>query len=444
MELASLAARPAADGAGDPRRVERVRRGSPAAVASVRAGDRLLAVDGLVPRDAIDLGFSAAFQMSLLLERDGKRFVVTADGDPDADFGIEFPRPTFDGIKRCANACDFCFIDGLPEGLRDTLYVRDDDFRYSFLFGSYITLTNLGPADAERICYQRLSPLRVSVHATDLAVRRRLLANPSAPDILEQLDWFGGAGIRFHAQVVLVPGINDGAVLRQTIEDLAARHPTVQSVALVPVGLTRHSHLGALRPLSVADAESVLDESMYWQGRLRRRLGVSFVYPSDELYLLAGRRFPPAARYDDYPQLQNGVGLVPIFLREWQRVRRRLPSEVTPRRVLWVCGQAMERALGLVAHDFATVGGLSVEVVAVPNSFFGTGVTVSGLLTGADVARALEGQMADRVILPRAMFDAAGEHTLDDWSFLELASRLPGVVRAARTARELMEYTCAA
>jgi NifB/MoaA-like Fe-S oxidoreductase len=196
--------------------------------------------------------------------------------------------------------------------------------------------------------------------------------------------------------------------------------------------------------LSAADAGAALDETLRWQRRLRRRLGVSFIYASDELYLLAGQRFPPAAYYDDYPQLQNGVGLVPMFLHEWQRARRRLPREVTPRRVLWVCGQAMERALGLVARDFEPVAGLSVQVVAVPNSFFGTGVTVSGLLTGVDVARALDGLWADRVILPRAMFDAAGDRTLDDWSFVELAARLPGTVRAARTARELVEYTCAA
>jgi putative radical SAM enzyme (TIGR03279 family) len=463
--------------AGPGRRAEaviaRVRRGSPAARVGVRAGDVLLAVDGLRPRDVIDLGYgTAGAQVVLTLRRGGavREVRVERDGvdcgrdttarglaterersEPQrarkheaGDLGIDLMAPTLDGIRRCANRCPFCFIDGLPEGMRETLYIRDDDYRYSFLYGGFVTLTNLRPEDEARICYQRLSPLRVSVHATDLAVRRRLLANPRAPDILEQLDRLGAAGIEFHAQVVLVPGLNDGPVLTRTIADLAARYPSVRSVAVVPVGLTRHSHTVGLRTLDRADAAAALAECRSWQRRLRPRLGVRFVYPSDELYLLAGEAFPPPSHYDDYPQLQNGVGLVPLFLTEWRRVRRRLPAAVPPRRVLWVCGQAMERALGLVAEEMRTVEGLAIEVVAVPNAFFGTSVTVSGLLTGADVARALAGREADRVVLPRAMFDAAGERTLDDWTRAELAARLPGTVYVARTAGELLEATCAA
>jgi putative radical SAM enzyme (TIGR03279 family) len=261
---------------------------------------------------------------------------------------------------------------------------------------------------------------------------------------LEQLDRLGAAGIEFHAQVVLVPGVNDGSVLTRTIADLAARYPAVRSVAVVPVGLTRHSHTIGLRTLTAADATRALDECVRWQRRLRAPLGVRFVYPSDELYLLAERPFPPAAHYDDYPQLQNGVGLLPLFLGQWRRARRRLPATVPPRRVVWVCGQAMERALQLVAADMARVAGLEVVVAAVPNAFFGTGVTVSGLLTGTDVVRALDDCAADRVVLPRAMLDAAGERTLDGWSLTDLADHLPGATYVARTARELLEATCAA
>jgi putative radical SAM enzyme (TIGR03279 family) len=425
--------------------IGRVRRGSPAAAAGVRAGDRLLAIDGLVPRDAIDLGYAGqGGACTLWLERDGRRWSAHTLRAPGEDLGIELAAPTVDGIRRCNNACEFCFINGLPPGMRDTLYIRDDDYRYSFLYGSFVTLTNLRPADEDRICYQHLSPLWVSVHATDLTVRRRLLANPRAPDVLAQLDRLGAAGIEFHTQVVLVPGVNDGAVLTRTIADLAARYPVVRSLAVVPVGLTRHSHVATLRTLTAAEAAAVLDECLRWQRRLRPKLGVGFVYPSDELYLLAGRRFPPPAHYDGYPQLQNGVGLVPLFLAEWRRVRRRLPRAVSARRVLWVCGTAMERALGLVAAEMMAVEGLVVEVVAVPNTFFGTGVTVSGLLTGGDVVRALEGRVADRVVLPRAMFDAAGQRTLDDWTLAALAARLPGAVYVAGTARELVEVTCAA
>jgi putative radical SAM enzyme (TIGR03279 family) len=411
----------------------------------VEAGDRLLAVNGLVPRDTIDLATGGSErELSIVVERQEARRAFDLNIGATRELGLEFGAPTFDGIRRCANACEFCFIDGLPEGMRRTLYIRDDDYRYSFLYGSFVTLTNLRPSDVDRICYQRLSPLRVSVHATDLAVRRQLLANPRAPDILGQLDDFGAAGIEFHGQVVLVPGVNDGAVLDQTIRDLAVRYPAVRSVAVVPVGLTRHSHTVGLRTLTPADAMAALACCSRWQRNLRARLGVGFVYPGDELYLLAGRRFPSAPQYDDHPQLQNGVGLVPLFLRQWRRVRHRRPAAVTRRLVLWVCGQAMERALGLVAADLETVDGLSTEVVAVPNAFFGTGVTVSGLLTGADVARALRGRQADRVVLPRVMLDAAGERTLDDWTLSELIENLPGEVRVAQSAGELLEATCAA
>jgi NifB/MoaA-like Fe-S oxidoreductase len=240
-----------------------------------------------------------------------------------------------------------------------------------------------------------------------------------------------------------VPGTNDGDVLAQTLADLSARYPVVQSVAVVPVGLTRHSHTATVRTLRPAEAAAALDQCLLWQRRLRRRLGVGFVYPSDELYLLARRPFPPPASYDGYPQLQNGVGLVPLFLGEWRRVRRRLPAAVSPRRALWVGGQAMERVLRMVAADAGAVEGLTVEVVAVPNTFFGTGVTVSGLLTAGDVVRALEGRLADRVVLPQAMFDAAGERTLDDWTLRDLAARLPGTVHVAQSARQLLEATCA-
>jgi putative radical SAM enzyme (TIGR03279 family) len=425
--------------------VARVRRHGPAARAGVQADDRVLAVDGLQPRDAIDLAdLTSSERVALHLARAEGVVRVDATREAGEDLGLEFAAPTLDGIRRCANACAFCFIDGLPPGMRDTLYIRDDDYRYSFLYGSFVTLTNLRPADEDRICYQRLSPLRVSVHATDLAVRRRLLANPTAPDILAQLDRLGAAGIEFHTQVVLVPDINDGPALAQTIDALAARHPAVRSVAVVPVGLTRHSHTTGLRTLTPADAGLALEECTRWQRRLRPRLGVRFVYPSDELYLLADHAFPPASHYDDYPQLQNGVGLVPLFLGEWRRVRRRIPPAVASRRVIWVCGEAMERALGLVAAEMAPVHGLSVRVAAVPNAYFGTGVTVSGLLTAADVIRALSDQSADRIVLPRAMFDVAGERTLDDYSLAELAARLPGAVHVARTARDLLEATCAA
>jgi putative radical SAM enzyme (TIGR03279 family) len=425
--------------------VGRVGPSGAAAAVGILPGDGVLAIDGLSPRDVIDVHIGAADGVrQVLVWRDGALIDLHLPDQGPEELGLEFIAPTADGIRRCANACAFCFIDGLPTGMRETLYVKDDDFRYSFLYGSFVTLASLSAADRQRICYQRLSPLRVSVHATDLMIRRRMLGNPRAPDILEQLDWFGAAGIQFHAQIVLVPGENDGPVLTQTIADLATRNPVVQSVAVVPVGLTRHSHTASIRTLRQDDAVAAVSEVERWQRRLRRSLGLGFVYASDELYLLADRQFPRASRYDGYPQLQNGVGLVPLFLGEWRRARRRLPQAVPSRHVIWVCGQSMERALSLVADDMRQTSGLTIEVVAVPNVFFGTGVTVSGLLTATDVIRTLEGRPAQRVVLPRAMFDAAGERTLDNYGLDDFVSQLSAAVRVAGTARELLEATCAA
>jgi putative radical SAM enzyme (TIGR03279 family) len=425
--------------------VSRVRGASPAESAGILPGDRLLAANGLVPRDVIDIGYSTEHELvDLLLDRDGRVVTIQVGRRSGEDLGVDFATPTTDGMRRCANACAFCFIDGLPGGMRDTLYIKDDDYRYSFLFGSFITLTNLARTDRDRICYQHLSPLRVSVHSTDLHVRRQLLANPRAPDILEQLDWFGAAGIQFHAQVVIVPGVNDRQILDRTVADLSARYPVVQSLAVVPVGLTRHSHTATVRTCTREDAGAALAQCHRWERQLRRSLGLGFVYASDELYLMAGRRFPAAARYDSYPQIQNGVGLAPLFLAEWRRVRHRLPSTVPARRVVWVCGQAMQGALELVAKEAAQVEGLIIDVTAVPNAFFGTGVTVSGLLTATDVIRALAHRAADHVVVPRAMFDASGQRTLDDWSLSDFAARLPGTVHVASSAMELLEATCAA
>src|SRR5437588_2128019 len=265
--------------------------GSPAARAGVQPGDRLLAINGFVPRDVVDVRLDASVEhVELDLQRDGAPMLVTVDKEPDEDLGIEFERPAFDRMKICNNTCDFCFIRGLPRGLRPSLYLKDDDFRYSFLYGNFVTLTNLSDVEWRRLLFQRLSPLRVSVHATDTDLRRRLLGNPKAPPILDQLDELGAHGIRVHAQIVLMPGLNDGPALDQTISDLVARYPTVESAAVVPVGLTRHSRVKAIRPLEPADAAAAIDTVERHQRTACLALGARFVYAGDELYLLAGRR----------------------------------------------------------------------------------------------------------------------------------------------------------
>lgn len=416
---------------------------APAADAGVRSGDRVLAINGVVPRDVVDVRLdSAAPHLEIDVERDGSRLVISLDKEPDEDLGIEFERPAFDRMKVCNNTCDFCFIRGLPRGLRPSLYFKDDDFRYSFLYGNFVTLTNLSDDEWRRLIFQRLSPLRVSVHATEPELRRQLLGNPQAPPILEQIDELGPHGIRIHAQIVLMPGLNDGDALDETIRDLADRYPAVESAAVVPVGLTVHSYVKNIRPLDPTDAAAAIDRVERHQRELRRRLSTRFVYAGDELYLLAGRALPPSSAYEDYPQLQNGVGLVQLFRDGWRRATRRLPAAIgPPTSVCWATGSLMAPILEDFAHDLDAVSGLSVAVVAMKNSLFGGQVSVAGLIPGADVVASLPRGRYDRVVLPRAMFDTEGRQTIDGWAVERIADEVAAEVVIASSAAVLVAQT---
>jgi putative radical SAM enzyme (TIGR03279 family) len=320
----------------------------------------------------------------------------------------------------------------MPPGLRSSLYIKDDDYRHSFLFGNFISLTNLTKEDLERLAEQRLSPLYVSVHATDPALRSRLFGTIKAREIVEQIERLGSLGIQIHAQVVLIPGVNDGQALERTVKDLARLHPTVASVALVPVGLTRHHDCG-LRLITPGEAKAVLQSVAGWQIRFRQSFGTGFAYPSDEIYLLAGEDVPSADRYDGFPQLANGVGLVRQLLDDWQQTLA-LPAQYGARlrAATLVCGTLIAPTLQQQVSRLAASLGIELRLVAVANRFFGATVTVSGLLTGQDVLAALRGQaLGDRVILPRGMFDANRSLTLDDLSPSDIAAQLGVTVGAA-------------
>jgi len=420
-----------------------VEKGSPAHAAGLRAGDRLIAINGRLVRDVLDCQFYAEGKAILDIERSGQHLRVELEVD-GAGLGLEFVAPTFDGLRRCVNRCPFCFLKGLPRRLRRSLYVKDDDYRYSFLFGNFITLTNLTEADWERLAEQRLSPLYVSVHATDLDLRRRLLGNPRAPDVLAQLRRLGELRIRVHTQVVLCPGVNDGPHLDRTIGDLAALYPTVASIGVVPVGLTAH-HLTSSLPLrrfTEDEAKVVVAQLRRWQRRFRAQLGISLVYPSDEFYLLAGWPIPAASWYDGFPQYENGIGMVRVLLDDWYRARRRASRGLRgdlKGRVALVCGTLIAPLLAIVVEELDRLAGAEVELIPVTNRFFGETVTVSGLLTGRDVLEVLrEWRTLDVLVLPRHMLDATGQRFLDDLTPDDLARALGVRIETAELLSDLL------
>lgn len=478
--------------------------GSIAADLGLQPGDALLAVDGQPLRDIIDYRFATAEgRFDLLVQRahapgEGgdptERIIYEIEKDPDEDLGIEFTEPLFDRLRTCNNKCPFCFLTQLPKGLRKTLYLKDDDYRLSFLYSNFVTLTNLSEEDWQRIEQQHLSPLSISVHATDRALRAVLLGKPDVPDVLAQIARLAAAGIDVHTQIVACPGLNDGAALDRTITDLAACYPTVQSISVVPVGLTRfrfqgkapqtvraaievhdapewqqaqpapaptnppasaapHAHdwgfcsrLGVaidvpLRCYTPQEAERLLDQVHPYSEHYRRTIGLGLVYPSDEFYLISDRPLPPAAAYDDSPQYSNGVGMVRDLLDTWASARRRLPARLAPpQRLALVCGTLIAPVLQQLVDRLNQIDGLDAWLLPVVNQFFGATVTVSGLLTGQDVVPALRASAPTHAVLPRVMFDYQALRTLDEYSPQRIASEAGVALAVVDDAAELVQY----
>lgn len=404
--------------------IETVADGSLAAELEIAAGDRLLQVNGFPLRDIIDYQFYAADEdlVFLVKKADGDLWELEFDRDNDEPLGIVFapPRPA-----SCGNNCLFCFVHQLPRGLRKPLYVKDEDYRLSFLYGNYVTLANITPAEIERIVSQRLSPLYVSVHATEPQLRERLLGRSGLVPILESIATLTAAGIRLQTQVVLCPGINDGEALEKTVADLAAFYPRVESLAVVPLGLTRHRRgLPNLEPVSAGYAATFLDEWLPRQALLSERLGSGFLYFADEFFIKGDRAFPPLSAYGELPQLENGVGMVPLFVEEAREVLDTAES-LPPFRATVVTGESPFPWVSSFLSELGQRTGARLTPIAVPNGLFGPQVTVTGLVSCRDIIAALAGRVPDDLLLIPGVMLKEGEGVfLDELTPADVAREL--------------------
>ena len=405
-------------------RVAKVHPGSIADELEIVPGTELLSVNGRALDDFLDWEFLTAEEALSIEARlpDGESVAFEVEREEGEHFGIELEPPT---VRRCANRCEFCFVEGLPKGtLRRNLYIRDDDYRLSFAYGNFATLSNLRERDYERILEYRLSPLYISVHATNWEARKRLLNNPRVPDVTAQLRRLVEGGIQFHGQMVVVPGLNDGAVLEESLETLWAFGESCLSVAVVPVGLTQFSHLYRGERMSRARAGEILAQVERWGDRARRERGQTWAFGGDELYLQAGRPFPAPAHYDDFSQIENGIGAV-TMLRERVRAGLETLPRLDGRRIGVVTGRSMEPIMPELLAALAERTGARFELIAVDNTLFAGGVTVAGLLVGADIRAALAGRAdLDLALIPAETINEGGLF-LDDASFVEVRESLP-------------------
>ena len=396
-------------------------------------GDRLVAVNGIRPRDLIDLRMLCGEEDLALEVEDpnGTCHHIELEKDADDGLGLGFTEALFDGLKQCNNHCPFCFIDQQPPGRRSSLYLKDDDYRLSFLYGSYLTLTNLLPADWQRIERQRLSPLFVSVHATDPALRSQLLVNERASQILDQIAWFQDKRLQIHAQVVVCPGLNDGDALVQTLQDLArfggGDWPAVLSVAVVPVGLTRFRPDGdGLVPVTPAMAKRTIELVEPLQQQFSESFGSRWAWLSDEWYLMAGLPLPQRASYEDLPQQENGVGSIRAFLEQLDDATQELPAALDePRSLSWVVGSLVGPSLTPVVERLRQVEGLDLRLQSLPSPYWGCEQVVTGLLTGQDLIDGLQGQeLGDALLLPAVLLRQGQPVFLDDLSLEVVEQRL--------------------
>jgi putative radical SAM enzyme (TIGR03279 family) len=410
-------------------RISSVLEGSIAHEAGVEPGDLLVAINGEPVRDMFDYGFLLADEQVLLeiLKPDGETLQIEIEKDEAEDIGLVFDEPMMDEEKSCRNKCIFCFIDQLPKGMRQSLYYKDDDVRLSFLYGNYVTMTNMNQQDLDRIVRYRMSPVNISVHTTNPELRAFMLKNRSAGDIMSKMKYLADRGILLNAQIVLCRHINDGACLDYTLNDLSALMPNLNSISVVPVGLTRfRQSLPVLYPFDKASAIDVINQVEKWQHVFLQKTGSRKVYLSDEWYLMSGKNLPGYEHYEDFPQIENGVGMAAAFINEFNEALESRTRKLIDRTVSIATGTLARNIINNVGFKAEKhFPGLKVLVYPIENRFFGNTVTVAGLLTGKDLLEQLSGKpLGQKLLLPSNMFKSGTDLLLDDVTIKDLGQSL--------------------
>lgn len=433
-----------------PAKVNRVLPESIAEELGFEAGDAIASINGIKPRDLIDYQFLCADEYLELevIDTKGKVHQVEVEKDYDQDLGLSFENALFDGLIQCNNNCPFCFIDQQPPGKRESLYFKDDDYRLSFLYGSYLTLTNLSQREWQRIEQMRLSPLYVSVHATEPDIRIRLLKNQRAGQLLEQLKWFQERRLQIHAQVVVCPGINDGIHLEKTLLELAKFHkgdvPTVISAAVVPVGLTRFRPAeDELIPVNREKALEVIQQVKALQVKFQKKLKSHFAWLADEWFLIAQTELPSESHYEDYPQIGNGVGSIRQFIKHFLTLAQDLlPEKIDqPKQFTWVVGNAVEKAFEPLVNQLNQVENLTINLAPLRSHYWGQEITVTGLLTGQDLIDGLQNQnLVGGILLPSLMLKHEDTKFLDDLTVQDVSQTLKIPIFPVKDVEELLNY----
>ena len=431
----------------NPALIESVDKGSIASELGFESGDAILSINGIKPRDLIDYQILISDEILEIkvLDKDQHLHEINIEKDADANLGINFKEALFDGLKECNNNCPFCFIDQQPSGKRKSLYLKDDDYRLSFLYGSYLTLTNLKEKDWERISTQNLSPLFISVHATNPDIREKLLKNKNAREILKQIQWFDKNSLQIHAQIVVCPYINDNQILEQSILDLSRffnkDKQTVLSVAIVPVGLTKFRPKDdGLIAIDKLYAKQIILKIESIQKSMKKTLGTRFCWLSDEWYLIAGEKLPQYKTYENMPQESNGVGTIRNFLKMLEIETKSLPRKLNKKRkVSWIVGKLVYEALIPTRNKLNSIKDLTVNLYGLPSKYWGQDQVVTGLLTGEDLIIGLKDKdLGEAIFIPSMMLKLNTDLFLDDKNIKEVEKELNTEIHVVYEANDII------